>query len=248
MNKKMIKESVIRTRNDNKIAKLFFVEFTTIAHASEMLYPTRKYRTVGIVAEVFKRFKERGFIEEKSSVIKKIHQKGKNKGKTYLQRAPHFRLHNNIIYEYLKEKRCILDRTERRILDEFFSNEKIRHFLVLWNDEENKEFYIKSIIDTAIDFLRICFNEDISIKLGFIFSREIVKEFFKILEITEAFVLPRNNDGGMVNRNLSSKRHKIIHKIDSVFDTKPFISRINPAIPYDTKDKEELLILKIINS
>jgi hypothetical protein len=119
------------TYSENKIAKEFFLEFTTGAKVSREIYPLSfeksklpKRKNVGIVSNFFKKWYEKGYMDSKRVSINKISKKGKK----FQSEITVYRLNLNFFYDYadkeLGEEK--FTKQEKRFLNLIFSYPETR--------------------------------------------------------------------------------------------------------------------------
>jgi len=110
-----------RTPLEHKIAKEFFLDYTTGAEISRKMYPnafnprkTRlpKIKNVGAVSGLFNKWKKAGYIDEKMIMIMKINKKGTE----YFQKIPVYRLNLNPFFDNLKERKINLEEPQKGFL------------------------------------------------------------------------------------------------------------------------------------
>lgn len=151
---------------ENRIAKEFFLDFTTGAEVSRKLYPNSfkgsrlpKRKNVGIVSNFFKKWSESGFIDSKKASIEKISKNGKK----FQSETAMYRLNLNFFYTYLDKKleKYKLTQKEKKFLDFLFSYKEVRYLIYSYNN----------LLDGIMYFLERSFiNENV--------GEEYLKAFF----------------------------------------------------------------------
>lgn len=139
----------LMTDSENKIAQELFKEYTNVTTISKKLYET-KSKTLGIVSHPFGMWRKKKYFYEENLLFTKIHQKGENKGKEYVQRGPRFIFNLNILFDYLLDKKIKLSQAEKNYLDLLFSHTHIRKAVCeLFEKEDLRE----AIINFYLNFL-----------------------------------------------------------------------------------------------
>jgi len=145
-----LKMTKLMTVSENKIAQEFFKEYTNVTTVSKKLYET-KSKTLGIVSHPFGMWRKKEYFYEENLLFTKIHQKGENKGKEYVQRGPQFIFNLNILFDYLSEKKIELSQAEKNYLDLIFSHTHIRKAVCeLFEKEDLREAIIKFYLNFLV--------------------------------------------------------------------------------------------------
>lgn len=110
-------------------------------------------------------------------------------------------LNLNFLFDYLKDKKITIFKSEEDILREFLDKPEIRRFLFEWNKKKNEEMsysnyeiiadvfdFRRDLVDAIITFLRsVAWIDEDNIP-GVIFDKKIVPKYFKILPIVKNFL------------------------------------------------------------
>lgn len=92
--------NLIRTKNEMRIAKEFFLNYSSITDISKKLYPNafkNKTKSVGAVSTPFSKWQDAGYIEVKTGIRRCISKKGKK----FPKKVDIFRLNLNPFFEYI---------------------------------------------------------------------------------------------------------------------------------------------------
>lgn len=92
---------LIRTATEQKIAKEFFLNYTTGSKVSKKLYPKSKNKNVGIVSRCASKWSKAGYFDEKPLFIEKLNKKS---GKKYPQKIVGYRLNLNFYFDYVNKR------------------------------------------------------------------------------------------------------------------------------------------------
>ncbi len=229
----------IRTPNENRIALEYFRDFVFGTEITKKLYPEITSKKAGPVSDVFNRWNKKGYIDAKQVIITKIHKEGKNKGESYAQAGPAYRLNINFFIDYLKsEKEVKITFQDKRHLKEFLDKPEIRYFLYEWiKNIDNSEKMKKTLAEHILTFIRALLNYPEECMLLFAFDKDISKKYFKIIKIVFNFRFPSNPNKDKIMRNLDKK-------IEEKFDHLPLLLKKQQVFEPNTNDLLEKEILK----
>jgi hypothetical protein len=157
---------LIRTPSEFRIAREFFLNYTTGSKVSRKLYPNSKNKNVGIVSGCVSKWFKAGYLEEKPIFIEKISKKS---GKKYPQKIIGYRLNLNFYFDIVNKKLNVpIDSKVRKIYRSTSIGPKDTKMINSYKKQLSKMVKERKLSDINKEILDYIF----SIKL----SREIVSK------------------------------------------------------------------------